>query len=107
MEEALEAISDELGMEPRQMLEHIKALPKAWVMEDLRVPIDCLLKENAKLKTQGRLGREAKGGGGVDCDNLRIESPGTGGAREGGYHGPEIPCLHGVFGRRSDQGKAV
>ena len=52
MEEALEEISAELGVEPRQVLEHIKALPKAWEMEDLRARIDYLLKENAELKTQ-------------------------------------------------------
>ena len=52
VEEALEEISAELGVEPRQIMEHIKALPKARKMEDLRAQIDCLLKENAELKTQ-------------------------------------------------------
>ena len=51
MEEALEEISAELGVEPGQIMEHIKALPKAWEMKDLRARIDCLLKENAELKT--------------------------------------------------------
>ena len=52
MEQALEEISSELGVEPRQVVGHIKALSKAREMEDLRARIDCLLKENAKLKTQ-------------------------------------------------------
>ena len=51
MEQALEEISSELGVEPRQVVEHIKALPKAREMEDLRARIDCLFKENAELKT--------------------------------------------------------
>ena len=34
------------------MVGHIKALPKAREMEDLRAWIDCLFKENAELKTQ-------------------------------------------------------
>ena len=34
------------------MVEHIKALSKDREMEDLRAWIDCLLKENAELKTQ-------------------------------------------------------
>ena len=50
MEGALKEITAELGMEPRQMLELIKALPKAWEIEDLRAQINCLLKENAELK---------------------------------------------------------
>ena len=33
-------------------MQHIQSLPKAQEMEDLRARIDCLLKENAKLKTQ-------------------------------------------------------
>ena len=52
MEEALEEINIELGVEPRQVVEHIKVLPKAREMEDLRARIDCLLKENVKLKMQ-------------------------------------------------------
>ena len=52
MKEALEAINAKLGVEPRQMLEHIKALPKAQEMKDLRARIDCLLKKNTELKTQ-------------------------------------------------------
>ena len=52
MEEVLEEISAKLEMEPRQVLEHIKALSKTREMEDLRARIDSLLKENAELKTQ-------------------------------------------------------
>ena len=52
MEEALEEISAELGVEPQQVVEHIKVLPKAREMEDLRAWIDCLLKENTELKMQ-------------------------------------------------------
>ena len=51
MEEVLEEINAELGVEPQQVVEHIKALPKAREMEDLQARIDCLLKENAELKT--------------------------------------------------------
>ena len=53
MEEVLEEISAELGVEPRRIMEHIKVLPKAREMEDLRVRIDCLLKENSELNTPG------------------------------------------------------
>ena len=52
MEQALEEISSELGVEPWQVVEHIKALSKAWEMEDLQAWIDYLLKENTELKTQ-------------------------------------------------------
>ena len=52
MEEVLEEISAELGVEPRRIMLHNRALPKAREMEDLRARIDSLLKENAKLKTQ-------------------------------------------------------
>ena len=50
MEEALEEISTELEVKPRQVVEHIKGLPKAWEMEDLQARIDYLLKENIELK---------------------------------------------------------
>ena len=52
LEQGLEEINSELRVEPRQMVEHVKGLPKARKMEDLRARIDCLLKENAELKTQ-------------------------------------------------------
>ena len=52
MEEALEEIGAELGVEPRQIIQHIWALPKAQEVEDLRTRIDGLLKKNADLKTQ-------------------------------------------------------
>ena len=52
MEQALEEISSELGIELPQVVEHVKGLPKAEEMEDLRARIDCLLKENAELKMQ-------------------------------------------------------
>ena len=52
MEEALEEISAKLGVEPRWIMQHIRAFPKAGEMEDLRARIDNLFKENAELKTQ-------------------------------------------------------
>ena len=52
MEEALEEISAELGVEPKRIMQHIRALPKAREMEDLKARIDGLLKENTELKTQ-------------------------------------------------------
>ena len=39
-------------MEPLNTLEHIKKLPKAQDMADLQAKVDCLLKENGKLKSQ-------------------------------------------------------
>ena len=59
MEEALEEISAELGVEPKWIMQHIWALPKAREMEDLRARIDCLFKENAELKRQ-MANRDAK-----------------------------------------------
>ena len=49
MEEALEEIGTELGVEPRQIMQHIRALPKAQEVEDLRAWIDSLFKENVDL----------------------------------------------------------
>ena len=51
MEEALEEIGTELGVEPRQIMQHIRALPKAREVEDLRAWIDGLFKEYADLQT--------------------------------------------------------
>ena len=52
MEEALEEIGAELGVEPRQIMQQIRSLPKAWEVEDLRAQIASLLKENGELKKQ-------------------------------------------------------
>ena len=52
MEEALEEIGTELGVEPRQIMQQIRSLPKAREVEDLRARIAGLLKENGELKTQ-------------------------------------------------------
>ena len=53
MEEALEEIGSELGVEPKEIIQKIRSLPKAWEMEALRARIAGLLKENADLQTQG------------------------------------------------------
>ena len=52
MEDKLLEIGRELGTEPLKSLEQIRRLPKVREMEDLQARIDCLLKENADLKTQ-------------------------------------------------------
>ena len=46
MEEALEEIGTELGVEPREIMQLIRSLSKAWEVEDLRAQIVGLLKEN-------------------------------------------------------------
>ena len=51
MEDELLEIGRELGMELLKSLEQIRRLPKVREMEDLQAQIDCLLKENADLKT--------------------------------------------------------
>ena len=52
MEEALEEIGAELGVESRQIMQKIRSLPKAREVEELRARIVGLLKENADLQTQ-------------------------------------------------------
>ena len=52
MEEALEKIGTELGVEPKQIMSHIQSFFKAREVEDLRAQIAGLLKENGELKTQ-------------------------------------------------------
>ena len=52
MEEALEEIGVELGVEPRQIMLKIRSLPKAREVEELQNRIAGLLKENADLQTQ-------------------------------------------------------
>ena len=39
-------------MEPCHLLEHIQTLPKPQELTDLQARVDCLLKENAELKTK-------------------------------------------------------
>ena len=48
----MESISLHLDVEPRHLLEHIQALPKPQDLTDLQARVDCLLKENGKLKTK-------------------------------------------------------
>ena len=52
MEEALEEIGSELGVEPKGIIQRIQSLSKAWEMEELKARIAGLLKENADLQTQ-------------------------------------------------------
>ena len=52
MERTLEEISQELDVEPRLILEHIRKLPKAQDMTNMQARVDCLLKENMELRTQ-------------------------------------------------------
>ena len=52
MEQALVSISKELKVEPLNASVHIQTLPKAQDMADLKTRVDCLLKENNKLKNQ-------------------------------------------------------
>ena len=52
LERTLESISLYLDMEPRHLLEHIQTLPKPQKLTDLQARVDCLLKENAELKTK-------------------------------------------------------
>ena len=52
MERTLEEISQELDVEPRLILEHIRKLQKAQDVTNLQARVDCLLKENRELRTQ-------------------------------------------------------
>ena len=52
LEHVLQEISKELKVEPHGALECVKKLSKVQDMEDLQARVDCLLKENGKLKNQ-------------------------------------------------------
>ena len=52
IESILNSISRYLDVEPRDMLDHIKALPKPQDLSDLQARVDCLLKENGELKAK-------------------------------------------------------
>ena len=56
MESILNSISRYLDVEPRDMLDHIKALPKPQDLSDLQARVDCLLKENGELKAKAKEG---------------------------------------------------
>ena len=56
MESLLNSISRYLDVEPRDMLDHIKALPKPQDLSDLQARVDCLLKENEELKAKAKEG---------------------------------------------------
>ena len=58
MEDELLEIGRELGTEPLKSLEQIRRLSKVQETEDLQARIDCLLNENAKLKTQAAIREE-------------------------------------------------
>ena len=51
LEKALHKISKELKVEPLNMLNYVKKLPKAQDMAELQAQVDCLLMENMELKT--------------------------------------------------------
>ena len=50
MEQVLVSISRELKVEPFNAPEDLETLPKAQDMADLQARVDCLLKDNGKLK---------------------------------------------------------
>ena len=52
MEKLLNSISRYLDVEPQDMLDHIKALPKPQDLSDLQAQVDCLLRENGELKVK-------------------------------------------------------
>ena len=56
MESLLNSISQYLDVEPRDMLDHIKALPKPQDLLDLQARVECLLKENGELKAKAEEG---------------------------------------------------
>ena len=57
LERILESISLHLDVEPCHLLEYIQALPKPQEFADLQARVDCLLKENSKLKTKVEEGK--------------------------------------------------
>ena len=52
LEHTLQEISKELKMEPLADLECVKNLLKVQDMVDLQAKVNCLLKENGKLRSQ-------------------------------------------------------
>ena len=56
MENLLNSISRYLDMVPRDMLDHIKALPKPQNLSDLQAQVDCLLRKNVELKAKAEEG---------------------------------------------------
>ena len=56
MESILNSISWYLDVKPRDMLDHIKALPKPQDLLDLQARVDYLLKENGELKAKAEEG---------------------------------------------------
>ena len=57
LERILESISLYLDVEPRFLLDHIRALPKPQDLVDLQARVDYLLKENGELKTKVEEGK--------------------------------------------------
>ena len=56
MENLLVSISWYLDVEPRDMLDHIKALPKPQDLSDLQAQVDCLFRKNGELKAKAEEG---------------------------------------------------
>ena len=56
MECFIRAISSYLDVEPVDILDHIKALPKPQDLSDLQARVDCLLRENEELKAKAEEG---------------------------------------------------
>ena len=56
MEKLLNSISRYLDAEPRDILDHIKALPKPQDLSDLQARVHCLLRENGELKAKAEEG---------------------------------------------------
>ena len=56
LEKLLISISRYLDVEPDDMLDHIKALPKPQDLSDLQARVDCLFRENGELKTKAEEG---------------------------------------------------
>ena len=57
LERILESISLYLDVEPRYLLDHIRALPKPQDLADLQARVDSLLRENGELKTKAEEGK--------------------------------------------------
>ena len=96
------------------MLDHIKALLKPQDLLDLQAWVDCLLKENRKLKAKAEEGGRRRG---APEGSWRAQEPDRG-SGEGGQDckdrmgqvergGPEDPQLLGVFGRCTKQGEVI
>ena len=52
----MEDISLYLDVEPRDMVDHIRALPKPQNLSDLQARVDCLFNENGELKAKAKEG---------------------------------------------------